>query len=274
MTTGPDFAQWCLGQVGTTELPPGSNLTPYASEADLTDGLSWCHTFLVAGARETGLALPSGVAVAGTIYAYEHWQAAGRAGTTPRPYAWGYIHFPEDPPGINHVELLLAPNPNGSWKCVGGNTNFPGLPSSRSNGGAVAVNDRPAWFFVGFGYPDYAIAPTPAPTPGGPLVDFVAPVLWMAPNPNGTRPYFVVGPGQTDHDFVVASVDNAPFTPAWVDGFVAPPSQPFQYEDFSWLGLYWRRVKQTTGAMQGPMAFPTAVVVACSGGGTYAVAEQ
>lgn len=272
MTTGPDFAQWCVGQVGVTELPPGSNRTPYASEAELADGLSWCHTFLVAGARETGLALPSGVAVAGTVYAYEHWQAAGKAGTTPRPFAWGYIHFPEDPAGINHVELLLSANPDGSWRCVGGNTTTKGIPASRSNGGMVAVNDRPSSFFVGFGYPDYAVAPTP---PNEEItVNWPAPCLWLPRNPNGTEPYFIVAVGQNDHEFVVASVDGAPFTPAWVDGFSGVSPQGLSYEDFNFLGLYWRRVRQTTGAMQGPLVHPDHIDVACGGGGTYTIARQ
>lgn len=284
MTTEAQFIAWCAGQIGVTEQPPGSNRTPYAAEADLADGLSWCHAFLVAGARETGLGLPPGVAVAGTVYAFEHWQAAGKAGTQGRVGAWGYIHFPEDPPGINHVEVLTAPMLDGSWRTIGGNTSFPGIPASRSKGGAVSAEVRPASFFVGFGYPDYSpptvTPPATSTSEDGPM-QWTAPCLWMPPSdgsqpgiPAGLEPYFVIASGATNDDFVVASINGAPFTPAWVNGFVAPPGQAFQYEDFLYLGLYWRRVHRTGGAAQGPLIHPDHIAVACSGGHDYVIAHQ
>jgi hypothetical protein len=275
MTSSATFIQWCESQVNTTEDPPGSNKTPYAALAHLPDGQFWCHTFLVAGAMVTGLPLPSGVAVAGTKFAFDHWTQAGKAGTEPRIGAWGYIHFPEcDDPGICHVEVLVASNPDGSWKTIGGNTSFDGIPASQDHGGAVAAKTRASHLFVGFGYPDYEVVSTSTANPEDEPMQFVAPCLWMPANANGTEPYFVINRGDTDHDFLVASVDGAPFTPPWVNGFKAPASALFQYEDLVVLGAFSRRVRATSGPVQGPLVYPDHVAVACEGGGVYRIAQR
>lgn len=94
MTTVKEYLAWCAGQVGRQEKPKGSNLQPYASLAHHVNGYAWCASYLVAGARVTGLALPPGADTASCALNEAAFKRAGRLYTKPQVGDWLFVYFP------------------------------------------------------------------------------------------------------------------------------------------------------------------------------------
>lgn len=94
MTTVKQYLTWCASQVGTQERPRGTNRQPYAALAHHADGYAWCATYLVAGARQTGLGLPSGADTASCALNEAAFKRAGRLYTTPQVGDWLFVYFP------------------------------------------------------------------------------------------------------------------------------------------------------------------------------------
>lgn len=154
------------------------------------------------------------------------------------------------------------------------------IPATSPTGPGVAYHSRfPSWNVDSHDCPgpvrtrqlfDEALPaarPQTTPNQNEEPMQHVAPCLWLPTNTDGTEPYLLVNPGNTSQDFVVASVNGAPFAPPFKDGTNAN-----WYQDFTFLGLWWRRVLNTTGPVQGVLVHPDHVSVACTGGGVYRVA--
>jgi hypothetical protein len=144
MTRSELLAQVALGEVGTTESPPGSNRTKYGAEYGM-NGVPWCAIFIWWCARRAGLPCPDTAYVPhleqwARDYGYTVPAAEIRRGdvvcldfTDP----WG--------DGSDHVEIALGPPHGGLVACVGGNTSDT-AGGSVDNGGGVYQNTRPvAW---------------------------------------------------------------------------------------------------------------------------------
>lgn len=94
MTTVKEYLAWAAGQVGRQEKPKGSNLQPYAALAGHANGYAWCASFLVAGARVTGLQLPPGADTASCALNEAAFKRAGRLYTKPQPGDFLFVYFP------------------------------------------------------------------------------------------------------------------------------------------------------------------------------------
>jgi len=168
VTTRADvLVRTALGEVGVTEDPPGSNMTPYG-EAFGMNGVAWCCIFVWWCAQRAGVTMPH------TAYVpyLEQWARDNGCAIDPADIRAGdvvcldYSHPAGD--GADHVEIALGPPVDGWVHCVGGNTSD-GDGGSVGNGGGVFTNWRPvSWILAGTALrlpgSDESIDP-PAPTP-------------------------------------------------------------------------------------------------------------
>jgi hypothetical protein len=98
------------------------------------------------------------------------------------------------------------------------------------------------------------------------------PCPWMPSNP-GQEPYWVIHKQEPpkageSHKVAVVSFHGAPFTPAF------SPGQHGDFEDFVFLGLYWRKWN-TTGDPNGFLVYPDRVCfTAQDTDGTYTIAHK
>lgn len=152
----------------TTEMPPGSNLNPFAAIAGHPNGYAWCASFVVAVFRQVGMRLPSESAWTPTMAAGFQkagaWHA-GAAGAQPGDVL--FWDFPDKTQGIEHVSICAAAPTGGIVPDIGGNTSS-GPGGSEDNGGGVferADSGRNAGWVVGYGRPAYDTSPAPAPQP-------------------------------------------------------------------------------------------------------------
>lgn len=121
MTSVKDYLAWCAPQVGVQEKPRGSNRQPYAAMAKHRDGLAWCATFLVAGARATGLRLPPGADTASCALNEAAFKRAGRLYTKPQVGDWLFVYFPSLQ-RVAHTGVVVAVD--GAYvRTVEGNSN-------------------------------------------------------------------------------------------------------------------------------------------------------
>lgn len=113
--------------------------------------------------------------------------------------------------------------------------------------------------------------PTPISEDDDEMRQFVMDVPWMEANPNGTDPFFVVSEVEGEPNaFTVASLNNAPHSPAWEDG-----KDGGYYTDFVYLGMWCRKFHNTTGRpFVGGIVRADRLAVPCEGGGTYGIAHQ
>lgn len=142
---------------GYVEAP--TNRTKFAARAGHLNGYAWCATFLVAGARDTGLALPPGVESAYTPTQEAAFKRAGRLHTTPQRGDFGFIYFAAQGV-VGHVFAVLGVRGN-LVDTVEGNTNGAGS----ANGGMVArrtrtFGHRGSIYVRSFGRPDYTTSST------------------------------------------------------------------------------------------------------------------
>lgn len=156
------YLRWAAAQLGTAEVPLGSNRQPYARLAGHRNGLPWCATFLVAGAKVTGLALPPGADTASTAAMAAAFQRADRFGTIPRPGSFAFVYFP-GLGRIAHVGLVWRVD-RGWIYTIEGNSNDDGsregLRVVRRIRQATTLPGRVG--VVGYGHPVYLTTPKPA----------------------------------------------------------------------------------------------------------------
>jgi hypothetical protein len=161
VATRGEFLAWCAAQVGTREDPVGSNQQRYAALAGHANGFAWCSTFLVAGARLTGLRLPDGAESAWTPSVEAAFKRAGRLGRVPKVGAFAFVYFPSLG-RVAHVGVVWKVEA-GQVRLIEGNTNQHG----GREGIEVAKRIRPIGRRTGevgirsYGYPAYAAAPKP-----------------------------------------------------------------------------------------------------------------
>lgn len=150
-------------QLGVTELPFGSNHTPYNDwYFGYRAKAPWCATFLSWCFAHEGLALPATTdkGFAYTPYGAEWFRRQGRWSSVPRVGHVVFYDFPND--GVNrisHVGIVTAVG-NGYIDAIEGNTD----ESGSRTGGKVMARRRSVGI-VGYGVPKYAIPPPP-PTHG------------------------------------------------------------------------------------------------------------
>jgi peptidoglycan hydrolase-like protein with peptidoglycan-binding domain len=140
---------WAKSQVGVTERPAGSNwghpVQDWIIEAGYNEPEPWCQCF----ANQVGKAGTRGRLKSrwfgGYTVSVVQMARRGEHGLKPRSLAtvqagdWVYFDWGS---GIEHVEVFLAHNADGTIQTIGGNTSFD-QNGSQSNGGAVAHKVRP-----------------------------------------------------------------------------------------------------------------------------------
>lgn len=232
MSTLTDVLAWHRAQLGTAEVPDGSNRTPYGV-AYGWDGVPWCDIYQCQGSvAVTG----STDAVCGkhawTVDHARAFVAAGRWGTEPKVGALAFYDWSgtKSIAAIDHIEIVVAaPLPDGRIPTIGGNV---------SNG--VRALLRSPGYIVGYGYPTWcdepaAPAPTPAPTP--------APRPTVPPFP-GTIRY-------GDHGPAVRAFQARLAARGWrigVDGSYGPQTR-------SVLTAYQREKRLTPDGIGGPITW-------------------
>jgi hypothetical protein len=152
MTSASDVLATARSQIGTIELPPGSNRTPYGA-AYGGDGTAWCAKFVWWVFRQS---LASGlIPKASYTPTFAQWfRDQGRWGSAPRPGAVVFFDFPNDKIfRISHVGLVEAVNGDGSITTIEGNTSS-GRTGSQRDGDGVWRRVRRTGI-VGYGYPHY-----------------------------------------------------------------------------------------------------------------------
>lgn len=171
LPTVDQYGAWLRAQLRKTEHPIGSNCQEFASIAHHANCHPWCATLLVAGARRTGLILPSYSAYTPTLASA--FKAQGRYGTTPRKGAFGFVYHPKLG-RIAHTFWVEAVYSNHYTLGINGNSNDDG---SRAGYKVSRVKRSP--YHITFGYPRYALSSTTSTTHPNP---YPVPVL-------GSRPY-------------------------------------------------------------------------------------
>lgn len=170
MATAQDFIAWARGEIGYRETPAGTNRNKYAACADHANGVPWCATFLVCGARTLGLVLPS-------ESPYTPSMAAGfmrerRWYTDPEPGDFAFWDFPDSKRRIQHVSLVVSYNRlTRRVTTIDANSSGPG--GSQDNGGMVVERTRSIRDVVGYGRPAYNAQIVVPPTIGADQVDLL-----------------------------------------------------------------------------------------------------
>ena len=164
-------------QIGTTELPPDSNLTKYGAWYGW-NGVPWCDEFQSWVFNACGwLAGHMGKSASVRVTA-DRFRAAGRYGRTPRVGAFAIFN------DYSHIELVTAVGV-GVVTSIGGNTSTG--TGSISNGGAVAEKKRSTSLIMGYCYPAYAAPPKPAPAKPAPAKSLVTPVNLLVDGDRGPK---------------------------------------------------------------------------------------
>lgn len=150
-------------ELGTAEVPPGTNRTKYGQAYGL-DGQPWCCIWVWWIFREAGASdlIPK---AAYTPTLANWFQRRSQWGTKPRRGALVFFDFPRDNlDRISHVGIVEAVQADGTIITIEANTTPPGGTGSQRDGGGVYRRARRAGI-VGYGYPTY----TPA-APGWPTI--------------------------------------------------------------------------------------------------------
>ncbi len=129
MTTFKEALAWYAheAKIGYREKPV--NLTKYAAMAGHANGEPWCATFGVAGAHETGLALPDGADTASCALNEVSFKRAGRLSATPHLGDFGFVYFPnmKPRPRVAHQVFVWKISSDGRWVfTIEGNSNDDG----------------------------------------------------------------------------------------------------------------------------------------------------
>lgn len=156
MATVNAFLDVLRRHVGTTENPPDSDQNPFSAALG-RPAQFWCADFVVACARDVGLALPSESAYTPTLA--DGFRRAGRwFSTDPQPGDLAFIDFPRDnKTRIQHVAVVVAVEGD-RLRTIEGNTSS-GERGSQDNGGGVFARVRSRNIVVGFGRPAFEGAP-------------------------------------------------------------------------------------------------------------------
>jgi hypothetical protein len=161
-----------LSQVGVTESPAGSNLTPYG-KAYGWNGVAWCGIFVWWAFAHAGIDLRKG-GVLNPQFTPWFFEEAKKAGWVVEPdasiRAGDVLFFDFEPPfntaGIQHVGLATETPSGGYVKTVEGNTSS-GSVGSQDNGGGVFRRTRSLDWVVAVVRPPYS-PDTPPVTIHGP----------------------------------------------------------------------------------------------------------
>lgn len=150
-----DVIRVARGELGVTELPPGSNRTKYG-QAFGWDGVPWCVIFLWWCFREAGerSAFFAGAKTAscGTLYRWYKEQGQTALKQEVQPGDIVILNF-SGTLDTQHCGLVVEAGTN--WiQTVEGNT-APGLEGSQNNGGCVASKIRTMAQIVGVCRPIY-----------------------------------------------------------------------------------------------------------------------
>lgn len=170
MATAKEFIDWARGEIGYTETPAGSNRNKYAQCAGHANGVPWCATFLVCGARTLGIVLPS-------ESPYTPSMAAGfmrerRWYRDPEPGDFAFWDFLDAKRRIQHVSLVVSFN-RITRRLTTIDANSAGPGGSQDNGGAVVERTRSIRDVVGYGRPAYNADVVVPPTIGADQVDLL-----------------------------------------------------------------------------------------------------
>lgn len=152
MTTKTRVLNVARSQLGTVELPPGSNRTKYG-EAYGMDGHPWCAMFWWWCFKQSGpmVLFPKS---AYTPAIWDWYRAQGRTGLKPQVGALAFMDFPGDSVNrISHIGMVEKVNADGSVICIEANTS-PGVAGSQRDGGGVYRRQRRVGI-VGYAYPAY-----------------------------------------------------------------------------------------------------------------------
>lgn len=144
------------GELGVTELPPGSNRTKYG-QAFGWDGVPWCVIFLWWCFREAGegSAFFAGAKTAscGTLYRWYKEQGQSAPKKEVQPGDIVILNF-SGTLDTQHCGLVVDVGPSNWVQTIEGNT-APGLEGSQDNGGCVALKIRSMAQIVGVCRPIY-----------------------------------------------------------------------------------------------------------------------
>lgn len=169
MTIAATVERLARGEIGTLELPPGSNRTKYGQWYGM-DGVAWCAIFVSYIFWSAGLPLPaqSRKGFSGCEIGLQWFRQMGafvktgrggfRVGDVP------FYQFDKDVPA-DHTGIIVGLKPK-SIIAVEGNTSA-GSKGSQTNGDGVFLRERPLSLIIGVGRPLYsaqAPALTPAPS--------------------------------------------------------------------------------------------------------------
>jgi len=137
-------------EIGYT--PGRSNNTKYHRETGVRPGL-WCMVFIQAilkrvGVRKHTMAHPH------TVTSLARYEAAGRAGNTPRLGAIAFTRWSRNNARVNHGAIVSGWD-NTHVFTIDGNTSRPGGSGGENNGRYVWDKKRPINSIVKYGYPEY-----------------------------------------------------------------------------------------------------------------------
>lgn len=166
MATATQAVNKALSYVGTLEVPNGSNCQIFGAAYGM-NCVAWCNIFQ----SQVMYEISGGYSIAGGKFAYtvshaQRFQSMGLWGTTPRLGALAFFDWEggKSISGIDHIGMVRGPQQsNGLVPTVEGNTRANG--EQLRDGVWIALRN-PA-NIVGYGYPLYATAPTPAPAVQG-----------------------------------------------------------------------------------------------------------
>lgn len=158
--TADQVIRWAVAQQGKTEDPPGSNRTPWGQEYGM-NGVAWCGIFGWAALKHGGGVDLRAVLGGGTEYTPRFAQLCERAGwprvrvDQARAGDFAFLGFRGGREGIEHFALVRGQgsHPDG-LRTVEGNTSAG--DGSQTNGGAVALKERPARDIVVIYRPPFA----------------------------------------------------------------------------------------------------------------------
>lgn len=151
MTTKTQALQKAASQIGKTESPAESNLTPYGAWYGM-NGQPWCDIFV---SWVFGI-LGAGAAIGGKFaYCPAHLESFQRRGRLYRTPAVGDVVFFKFPGAVvtGHAGIVEKVLPGNLIQTIEGNTHLTG---SQNNGGAVLRRIRSSTSYIaGYGRPSY-----------------------------------------------------------------------------------------------------------------------
>lgn len=160
MTTAAQVLAVARSQLGTTEVPAGSNRTKYGRAFGM-DGYPWCAMFTWWCFRQAHGNDDLHPEIAYTPSLAGWYASQDRYGKTPRVGALVFFDFPDSVDRIQHVGIVEAVAVDGTLQTIEGNTSADDHGSQANGGGVFRRHRRPS-LAVGYGYPRFTNPPPPA----------------------------------------------------------------------------------------------------------------